>query len=201
MVEAVAVVRAPHEWPLRTQRHLQPILELAPHRPKLLRASSLEALPGEAVHRGCTGVYSAERHHEPLEARRLSARRIGNVHGNLHDLGVRSDPGRLEVVGETRDVKLIGSTGAQRVAAGALVHSGQWCRQAAGSVPRERVGERRGEPEQWRLHDRVLMGDERADGDSVMMRRALVAREKEGHQLVQLSGPRGSRGTKSPHCS
>jgi len=156
VVEAVAVVRAPHEWPLRTQRHLQPLLELAPHRPKLLRASSLEALPGEAVHRGCTGVYSAERHHEPLEARRLSARRIGNVHGNLHDLGVRSDPGRLEVVGETRDVKLIGSTGTQWVAACALVHSGQWCRQAAGSVPRERVGERRGEPEQWRLHDRVL---------------------------------------------
>ena len=125
MVEAVAVVRAPHEWPLRTQRHLQPLLEIAPHRAKLLRASSLEALPGEAVHRGCTGVYTTERHHEPLEARRLSARRIGNMHGDLQDFSVRSDPGRLEVVGEPRDVKLIGSTGTQRVAAGALVHSGQ----------------------------------------------------------------------------
>ena len=147
MVEAVAVVRAPHEWALRSQRRLQPLLELAPHRAKLLRVSSLEALPGEAVHRGRTGLYRAARHHERLEARRLRARRVGNVHGDLHDFGVRADAGRLEVVGETRDVELLGCAGAQRAAASALVRSGQRRWQAAGGVPRKRVGERGGEPE------------------------------------------------------
>jgi hypothetical protein len=137
VVEAVAVVRAPYEWPLRAQRRLQPLLELAPHRAKLLRASSLEALPGEAVHRGRTGLYRAARHNERLEARRLRARGVGHVHGDLHDLGVRADAGRLEVVGETRDVELLGRAGAQQAAAGALVHSGQRRRQAAGGVARE----------------------------------------------------------------
>ena len=137
MVEAVAVVRAPYEWPLRAQRRLQPLLELAPHRAKLLRASSLEALPSEAVHRGRTGLYRAARHNERLEARRLRARGVGHVLGDLHDLGVRADAGRLEVVGETRDVELLGRAGAQQAAAGALVHSGQRRRQAAGGVARE----------------------------------------------------------------